>query len=109
MKFDISLLGDPSEREVRKLTSKAAKEIGSKHREVIESQIRSLDRVMQELISCRAKKRDVKERDLAPGFRLHSSIIEEELIAAKSNISLLNGAMNDLNMDSVSNKSSLQD
>jgi len=114
MKFDVSLLiqngdddGEPIEGQIRKLTSKAAKAIVSKDREEIESLRSSLDHVMQELISCRAKERDAEER--AAGFHLHSSVIEEELVAAKSDISFLKQTMNDLNMDSVSTRSSLED
>ena len=62
---------------------------------------------MQELISCRAKEQDSKKR--AADFRLYSSVIKEELIAAESNISFLKQAMNDLNMDLVRMKSSLED
>lgn len=113
MKLDVSLLihngdnGEPIDGQIRKLTSKAANAIVRKDREEIDGLRSSLDRSMQELGSCRAKERDAEER--AANSRLHLSVCDQELIAAKSDVSFLKQAMDDLKIDSTSTRSSLED
>jgi len=93
--------------DIRKLTSKTASDIVTKERVEIEDLRRSIECIMQDLSSCKAKEKDAEER--AANCRLNASVSEQELIAAKSEVSFLKEALGNLRNDSTITKSSLEE
>jgi len=91
---------------IRKLTSKAADSIVKNERREIQELRTSLDRVMKEMRICRAKEKDAEER--AASARLHASVCEQELLAAKSDYSHLQDAMRELEQSEENNRSVLE-
>ncbi len=113
LKADLSLLleaeniPNSGDNRMQQLTSKAAGEVLERQRGEIDALTKSLEQVMQELQSCQDKERAAEER--AANSRLHASACEQELLGAKSDISLLKDSIKILKSDESEMKSMLED
>lgn len=109
LKSDLAVfiqLEDESDTRIKMLTSKAASDIAHKEREEIKSLQDNLSRVMKELQMLRTKERDSEER--AANSRLQASMAEQELMACKSDLTLLKQAMDESKIDETNIKTSLE-
>ena len=103
LKADLALLleadhiSGSSDKRMQQLTSKAAGEVLERQRGEIDALTKSLEQLMQELQSCQSKERAAEER--AANSRLHASACEQELLGAKSDVSLLKDSIERLNID----------
>ena len=82
---------------VQKMTSKASAEIMQKEREEIDSLRRSLDEMMEELKSSAFREREAENR--SANSRMHASVCEQELQAAKADVNFLRQTLRDATKD----------
>ncbi len=90
-------LSDSHDARMQQLTSKAAGQVLESQRGEINALTKSVDELMQELQRCQSKEREAEER--AANSRLHASSCEQELLGAKSDISLLKESITLLKRD----------
>ena len=95
--LQVEKLADSHDVRMQQLTSKAAGEVLERQRAEINALTKSLEEVMHELQSYQNKEREAEER--AANSRLHASACEQELIGAKSNLSLLKESLEILKRD----------
>ena len=72
----------------------------------IENLAKNLNRAMTELISCRKLEQDAEER--AVNARLHTSVCEQELSSAKSDLLILRNTLTEMMKEEASIKSTLE-
>jgi chromosome segregation ATPase len=103
LQSDLALLlevdkhSESHESRMQQLTSKAAGQVLERQRGEINALTKSVDELMQELQRCQSKEREAEER--AANSRLHASSCEQELLGAKSDISLLKESITLLKRD----------
>ena len=89
-----------------KFTSKEAEDIVRKEREEIKYTHSTLDRVMQELISCKERERVFEEK--AANLSLHLTVSKQELKASQSDLSLIRETMRESHELEINTRSSLE-
>ncbi|KAL7472092.1 hypothetical protein ACHAXS_012418 [Conticribra weissflogii] len=100
LKSDLALLAQATEYneevdlQVRKIAKKMAAENDRKERKEMEELRSTLQRLQEELGSCRWKEREAEEK--AANANLHASILEQEVCAAKADLELMEQAMEEL-------------
>ena len=100
LKSDLALLAQAAEYDddadvhVRKVAKKIAAENVLKERKEMEELRSALDRLKEELGSCRWREREAEEK--ATNARLQMSILEQEVLAARADITLMEQAMDEL-------------
>lgn len=112
LKADLALLleaeniSGSSDKRMQQLTSKAAGEVLERQRGEIDALTKSLEQLMQELQSCQSKERAAEER--AANSRLHAAACEQELLGAKSDVSLLKDSIERLKIDESEMRTKLE-
>lgn len=112
LKSDVVLLAQATEYnenvdvQVRKVAKKIAAENDRKERKEMEELRSALERLKDELGSCRWKEREAEEK--FANARLHSSILEQEVYAAKSDLALMEQAMEELENSKIDMSVSLE-
>jgi chromosome segregation ATPase len=115
LKTDLSLLvqvedspisADHLEGKVKKMTSKAAANILQRDRADIENLTKNLNKAITELKFCRKSEQDAEER--AANARLHTSVCEQELSSAKSDLSILRSTLAETRKEEANIKSTLE-
>ena len=100
LKSDLALLAQATEYDddadvhVRKVAKKIAAENVLKERKEMEELRSALDRLKEELGSCRWREREAEEK--ATNARLQMSILEQEVSAARADITLMEQALDEL-------------
>ena len=100
LKSDLALLAQANEYDddidvhVRKVAKKIAADNVLKERKEMEELRSALDRLKEELGSCRWREREAEEK--ATNARLQMSILEQEVSAARSDITLMEQALEEL-------------
>ncbi len=113
LKADLKILakieqssGNYNDGQVQKMTSRASAEIMQRERHEIESLRRSLDEMMGELKSSKFREREAEDR--AANSRMHASVCEQELLAAKADVDFLKQSLDNAKKDSSEVQSLLQ-
>ena len=112
LKSDLALLlqvegvAESNDSRMHQLTSKAAGQVMERERGEIDSLTKSLLELMEELKNCQSKEREAEER--AANSRLHATACEQELLAVKSDMSLLKDSINHMKQDETDLRSSLE-
>ena len=112
LKSDLALLAQATEYNeevdvyVRKIAKKVSAENVKADRKEMEELRSTLERLREELGSCRWKERESEEK--ASNARLHMSILEQEIGAAKADLALCEQAMEELENSHIQSNVSLE-
>uniref|UniRef100_A0A7S4S2U0 Uncharacterized protein n=1 Tax=Ditylum brightwellii TaxID=49249 RepID=A0A7S4S2U0_9STRA len=109
---DIALLvpageeGESIDNLIRRTANKATEENIRREKHVINELRSGLDRAIEELAVARKSEKHAEER--AASSRLHASVCEQELMAAKSDIDLLTQSIEEMREAEINTRSSLE-
>eukprot|EP00978_Attheya_sp_CCMP212_P037727 scaffold180667_cov46-Attheya_sp.AAC.2 len=112
LKHDLALIVSASteydfhiDGRIRQLAAKSLEDIHKKQRRDMDELKNVLDRSMEELSAARKRERDTE--DTASTLRLQISVVEHELLAAKSDLASLTGAMQEMRQSESEARSTL--
>ncbi len=103
LKADLKILAkieqtsENNDGQVQKMTSRASAEIMQKERHEIEMLRQSLDEMIGELKSSKFREREAEDR--AANSRMHASVCEQELLAAKADVDFLKQSLDNTKKD----------